>query len=306
MYKSIWLVPLLLGIATTGYTQETQTPEVVPVSTEATDSVEQDVHISPSPREQAVAWILSFITRVAPPGRETYYKEAQETKEEALVRYNSIANDIVTVVYAANTKPLFRGGEGRARTISVILGIMLHESGFMRNVDYGLGKLGRGDKGNSWCLMQMNVGRGRAWNDAGGWNINLDRPWRYGDDPNDIVKGSTGREMVQDRKKCIVEGLRLIKISFRSCHSLPLSQRLNIYASGNCKGGSKGSALRLQTATKFWDLSRDLRTFKDKDVLEDMKFNPGPEPEPDPVKGLVSVHQDKPYYVSTCRYKGPR
>lgn len=217
--------------------------------------------------EPVIAWILSFIVSVAPPGRTTYYPEAQETKVEATARYTSIANDIAEVVYDPNTKPLFGGKWGRARTVTVVLGIMLYESGFMKNVDYGVGKYARGDQGNSWCLMQMNVGNGRPWSQAGGWNVRQDRPWRFGDKAEDLVEGASGLEMVKDRRKCITEALRLIRLSFQSCRKNPLKERLNAYTSGNCKSGSKGSRIRMTAAIKFFKQSAELRKkFKDDEI----------------------------------------
>jgi len=219
--------------------------------------------------EPVFAWILSFIVSVAPPGRTTYYPEAQETKAEAMIRYESIAKDIVEVVYDPDTKPIFGGKWGRARTVTVILGIMLYESGFMKNVDYGVGKYARGDNGRSWCLMQMNVGKGRPWTRAGGWNVKKDRPWRYGDKKEDLIDGASGPEMVKDRRKCITEGLRLLRLSFRSCRKNPLKEKLNVYASGNCKYGGKGSRLRMTAAIKFFETSSELRKkFKDDEIKE--------------------------------------
>jgi len=170
---------------------------------------------NPSEKVLAVQWIVGFITKHAPPGRKTYNRAAQETKPEALKRYDSIANDLVEVVYSATNPPIFGGSHGRARTATVMLGIMLYESGFGKHVDYNLGKYARGDNGGSWCLMQMNVGKGRAWANAGGWNVKHNRPWRFGDKTHDITKGASGPEMIADRRKCFTEALRLIPR--RSC-----------------------------------------------------------------------------------------
>lgn len=214
--------------------------------------------------EAVVAWILSFIVAAAPPGRTTYYAEAQETKDVALARYESIARDVVDVVYDPNTKVLFGGPNGRARTVSVVLSIMLYESGFGSNVDYGIGKFARGDNGNSWCLMQLNVGSGRTLK----WNTKYDRSVRWGDKAEDISEGVTGLEMVKDRKKCIREGLKGLRLSFSSCQgmNLPLNQKLRVYGSGSCQGAAKASALRMDTAIRWFGNSKDKRTFVDADI----------------------------------------
>lgn len=217
--------------------------------------------------ETVLAWILAFMVSVAPPGRKTYYTEAQETKEDAQARYQSIAEDLVEVVYDPNTKVPFKGSNGRSRTVSVILSIMLHESGFMKNVDYGVGKYARGDQGNSWCMMQLNVGKGRTLK----WNIKHDRRPRWGDDPKDIFDGHTGPELVADRKLCIREGLKILRISFSSCgkFGLPLNQRLRVYASGNCREGAEGSAARMNMAIRWFQKSRDKRRlFEDSEVMK--------------------------------------
>lgn len=215
--------------------------------------------------EPIITWILAFMVSVAPPGRKTFYTEAQETQAEAQQRYESIAEDIVDVVYDPATKPLFRGTNGRARTVSVILSIMLHESGFMKNVDYGVGKYARGDQGNSWCLMQLNIGEGRTLK----WNVKYDRPPSWGDDPADIAEGYTGPELIADRQLCIREGLKVLRLSFSSCRGLPLNQKLRVYASGSCENGSEGSASRMNTAIRWYQNSREQRRkFVDSEILK--------------------------------------
>lgn len=222
--------------------------------------------------ETVIAWILSFMVSTAPPGRPTFYVEAQETQADALIRYESIANDIVGVVYDKDTKPLFKGEQGRARTVSVMLSLMLFESGFRKNVDFGLGKHGRGDAGKSWCLLQLNVGRGKTIR----WNTKEDRLPRSGDKPEDIHPGFTGEELVQDRKKCITAGLRGLRVSFASCPKLSLDQKLRVYGSGSCEKGAKESALRMNAAVRFWDRTKDKRTWKDSDVVVELSAKKSP------------------------------
>lgn len=222
-----------------------------------------------SAKELAVEWIVEAMSIQAPPGRKLWYPDAQETVEEGRERYYEIANHIVEVVYDPSFPALFKGPYGRSRTVTVILGIMLHESGFMKNVDYGLGKYGRGDKGKSWCLMQMKVKDGRAWENFGGWNQQENRPRFYGDEDSEIVQGASGPEMVEDRRNCIREGLRLVMWSFRSCKKNPPGERLNAYASGNCQEGADGSRRRLRTAQVMWyQTAASRKKFKDKDVSQ--------------------------------------
>lgn len=264
--KSIlaWVMTVIVvGLALPGVAHADDTKK-----DKTSETSEEEERTDAEHREDVVKWVVGFIAKHAPPGRKTYYVEAQETKKDAIKRHRSIAEDLVEIVYNPKTKPAFRGKTGRARTISVMLGIALYESGFGKNVDYGIGKYGRGDGGNSWCLMQMNVGSGRAWKNAGGWNTKHDRPWNYGDKKEDIVVGASGPEMVKDRRKCFTEALRLIKISFKSCRKNSFNRRLNVYASGSCKKGGKGSTLRMKAATKFWVLTKkERKDFDDKPVV---------------------------------------
>lgn len=234
---------------------EAQATEVEPVPEPVVAEEE------PQDRAQAVAWMVGFMTKHAPPGRRTFYPEAQETKEEALERYNGIANAIVDVVFDPTRKPLFGGSNGRARSATVILALMLFESGFMKNVDFGVGKYGRGDAGKSWCLLQINIGTGRTLK----WNTKHDRPFKTGDDAADLFEGYTGPELVADRKKCVGEAYKALRLSFNACQSmqLPLDQKLRVYGSGNCNGAEKESRLRMRAAVKFWDETHKTRGFKD-------------------------------------------
>jgi hypothetical protein len=221
----------------------------------------------------------------APPGRKIYYPEAQETKEEAMVRYEAVAKDIVDVVYSPNVKPLFTGPNGRAQTVSVILSVMLHESAFMRHVDLGLGKYARGDHGASWCSMQIKVGDGKTMR----WNVKYDRPVAWNDSKDDIFDGYTGEELVQNRKLCISEGLKILRISFGATKGLPLDERLRVYASGDRERGSAASQARMRPAMLFFQKTAKERTFTDADVMAALEESrvPAFKPAPNTVQDIL-------------------
>lgn len=257
----------MVAAAVTAPIEATEAPVPAPVI------VEQEVPAPPpegtEDREKAIEWMMGFMKRSAPPGRTTFYAEAMETKEETLVRYREIASAIVDVVYDPDSKTLFRGASGRTRTATVVLSVMLYESGFMKNVDFGVGKFGRGDHGNSWCLVQLNVGSmgtGRTMK----WNTKEDRPYHPATDKTaDLFEGFTGPELMQDRHRCIREGLKAMRISFTSCReqNLPLEEKLKVFASGNCDEGEDKSRSRMKTAIKFWDDTKAERTFSDKAIV---------------------------------------
>ncbi len=215
--------------------------------------------------ELAVAWTLSIIVAIAPPGRKSYYPDAEETQQEAEVRLESVAKDVVEIVYDPDTAPLFEGPYGRARSVTLMLAIMTNESGFRKDVDFGLGKYARGDGGRSWCLMQLNIGKGSTLK----WNYVQDRKPRWGDDPLEIFTGYFGEDLVTDRRRCISEGYKYMRLSLRGCKSNPLEHRLAAYVSGKCTDGFEGSADRFKTAARWFQARRGLMVFNEAEVLQD-------------------------------------
>jgi hypothetical protein len=259
--KSITTALFILAVPTLAFAKDPEPSVVVasiaPMETSPFASNEERL-------DQVREWILGFMTKAAPPGRKVYYPEGQETPEEASVRYKAVANDIIRVVYNPHTKPLFPGPNGRARTVSVILSIMLHESAFMRHVDFGLGKYGKGDSGQSWCSMQIKIGTGRTMK----WNVKHDRPIAWNDPKDEISEGVTGEELVANRQLCISEGLKILRVSFGGTKGLPIDDRLRVYASGDRDKGADASHNRMRTAMMFFSTSSKARTFTDAEVME--------------------------------------
>lgn len=200
--------------------------------------------------EKFILWVMLFLTTNSPPGRPSFIPENQETKEDTIARYESIAKDMYEVI--KEEPPLFSGKYARARTASVLLSVAYFESGFHRNVDFGLGKLARGDNGNSWCLTQQNIGKGRTL----AWNIVKQRYARPTDPPEEVEQGWTGEELVTDRKKCFRVALRGIRGSFNACRGYPFAERLRSYASGTCEAGKDASISRMNFAIRWFDTRR--------------------------------------------------
>lgn len=221
--------------------------------------------------ESFILWVMLFLTTNSPPGRPSFIPENQETKEEATARYEQIARDVYDVV--KEEPSLFGGKYGKVRTATVLLSVAYFESGFHKNVDFGLGKLARGDNGHSWCLTQQNIGTGRTLS----WNKVQNRWARANDPPDQVELGWTGLELVTDRKKCLRVALRGIRASFNACREYPLPERLRSYASGTCKAGGEASAKRMNFAARWFD---------------------GHRPEPDAVLFAVPLAPEKPEPVA--------
>jgi hypothetical protein len=172
-----------------------------------------------------ITYLLSAMLAWAPPSDHDYYAQRQDTVE----RYESIAKDIADVAMDPNEPPLFGGPQGRAQTALFVTSIAFYESGgYRRDVDAGDGPRSRGDGGRSWCIMQINIGRGMT---AEQWS---------------------GRDLVLDRHKCIRAGLARIRESFSLCHSLPLIDRLSGYTKGRCTPDEDLSHRRLRRAVQWW------------------------------------------------------
>lgn len=185
-------------------------------------------------------------------GRPQYHPDAKETDAETTARYESIAKDLMEVVYDPNEKPLFSDAQGRAKTAQVMLAISTYESSFRKDVDFGLGKFGRGDGGRSWCMMQVMLGqpeksgktRQRIYVKPNGW---MD----YTTDP---TKGWGGEDLVRDRKNCYRAALALLRSSFQACGRQEMKDRLSLYASGKCEGngGPEASRIRMGLAMRWF------------------------------------------------------
>lgn len=187
--------------------------------------------------ETLITWMVAIMLTIAP-HHPSFIPGAEETEEEMKVRYKSIAEDIVEVTYDQYEVPIYSGPKGRLQSTTTVLAIAFFESGFRKHVDYNLGKYGRGDKGNSWCIMQLNIGKGKT------------------------VDGWTGEEIIADRTKCIRSAYQYIKKSFGACRSLPQIDGLSAYASGKCYSPSTPSRRRLNLAANLFQKAPDINDDK--------------------------------------------
>jgi hypothetical protein len=176
-----------------------------------------------------VAYLLAAMVSWSPPGDHAYY----ERREETLERYTAIARDIAAVALDPAEPPLFGGPQGRAQTALLLASVAFYESGgYRRDVDFGIGKRARGDSGRSWCILQVNIGDGTT---AERW---------------------TGRDLVDDRQKCLRVGLRRMRQSFEWCKAEAFMDRLSGYTTGRCVEGDDYSHRRMRRALEFWGAHR--------------------------------------------------
>jgi hypothetical protein len=212
-----------------------------------------------SNRDKLANWAFDRISMWSPPGKSAY-KEDYESAESGSIRYRSVIEDAISVVYDPNESPVFQGPIGRAKTLALVLAIADSESGFRRTVDSGEV---RGDKGNSWCLMQIWVGQDKS-KTRSEFNIDIESKfWKRA--PKGFGYG--GEDMVADRKVCFRVALHMIRRSFASCYNNPVSERLAIYASGQgCDVGKDASKNRVGKAINW--LARKAPPVTDQQVME--------------------------------------
>lgn len=225
-----------------------------------------------SPLEQTTAWAYDWIVKRVPLDSKIYYEDAIETPEERSERFMSTARDVVAVAFDARSRALFQGPEGRLQTVSLILAIMLHESSFLKHIDYGIGPHARGDSGKSSCMLQVQVRpSGRTLD----WNVVKDRAALPTDDPTEVELGYTAEELVASRPSCIRAGARIIRASLGSCSKSKLEDRLALYTSGSCDRGLDSSRNRMRTAIRMFSSTfKDRRGLSDQIVLDYMTTLP--------------------------------
>lgn len=241
-------------------------------------------------------WVVDRMLSWSPPGR-SFIPDAKETPEDGKKRYSKIADSLINVVYDPNERPIFTGKYGRAKTLALIASMSWFESGYRRDVDMGLGRLGRGDGGRSWCMMQILLGKPapgtthspkRVYLASGGFKL-ISSP----KDPL-WAKSYGGESLVKDRSACFRVGLHLARNSFRACGSLPIEDRLGVYGAGKCIPNWKPSRYRVRKAQNW--LSAYKPPMKDADVLKLLHPAPIPTMSFPKEKGEGSISYLKPMY----------
>ena len=195
-------------------------------------------------------WLLKRMLNWMPTGR-SFIKDAKETKEAGKARYEKIADAMITVVYDPAEKPLFGGKYGRAKTLALVASMSWFESGYRKDVDFGLGKLGRGDGGQSWCMMQILVGREQLDGKSKNRISMTEDYYTLHTSPKDRTIGWGGEDLVRDRVACFRTGLHLARRSFRACRAYHVQDRLGVYGSGGCIKNWSPSRIRVKKAQKW-------------------------------------------------------
>jgi hypothetical protein len=170
-----------------------------------------------------VAWLVTIVVSSHPPAK--MFPNNEQAQIVHIEKLETRAREIIEVVYNEDEGTIVRGPRARATTAAIVMAVAAGESGgFNEAVELGHE---RGDSGRSWCVMQINIGKGKT------------------------PEGWTGKELIEDRKKCFTTGLRHIRRSFGECRSMPMTSRLSAYNTGRCILNEQISVNRIGKALRY-------------------------------------------------------
>jgi len=148
--------------------------------------------------------VLVAMLRLSPPEKHRQIPGFEETPEQALARYQSIAADVAAVATEAA-----KGNAWQAQLYARdMVGVARHESGLRRDVDLGACYQAPGDH---WCDWD-----GRQQTSEGLWQL------------------KRARHLRGDRRAQARVALSRIRHSRQVCAALPPSEQLAAFAGGVC------------------------------------------------------------------------
>ena len=183
-------------------------------------------------------WLASIVFMMYPPDR--VHPGNLILQENYKRHVNEVVIDIQEVVYDRAKTPWLYGKWARAQEAALATIIAAEESGgFNLGVENGII---RRDRGASWCLMAMNIGRGRT------------------------MEGWSGPDLIADRKKCITAGVNAMRRSMSVCRANGVLSGLSAYDTGRCIKNERISVSRVSRA--FYYISKKVPTDEAVLVLE--------------------------------------
>lgn len=183
------------------------------------------------------AWCLAAALHFAPISRLPQYPGHEETKDEALERYQSIAQDVAS---AAGEVP------DSKRRAALLLAIAIGESGLAHDAD--VGPCYRGKDKHSPLHTRCDSGLAAS-------PYQLHPVWFE----HRVV---TQNELFADRALASRIVLRFALGSFGLCKDLPVEDRLSGMGLGHCERGNKSveARFRLYTQIRDWNPTPEEKT----------------------------------------------
>lgn len=202
-----------------------------------------------------VAWLTALALQLCPPAHAHQFPGHIETVEQATARYQSIAEDIYTVVDKASTKMF-----SKQRNAGFLLALAIGETELAHDADLGPcyregAHKHRCDGGRAVGILQVQPGS-----------------------PERI------KELFADRKALLTVGLRAVVSSLGTCRHLPFDERLAAYGAGNCenaraRAGSKKRFATFERVMSLRAVPKDWPKAPPPPAPEPKKDEPAPKPE---------------------------
>ena len=186
-------------------------------------------------------WLASIILSNFTP--ERMHPNNEELQQAHIEYVNEVVKDIQIIIYDPLYTPWFGGKWGRAQDAALVAIISSEESGGYRP-KVVTGKK-RGDNGSSWCMMSLNIGKGKT------------------------PQGWTGSELITDRHKCLLVGIHAMHQSMNACRRYGTLSGLSIYNTGRCIQGERISVFRISRA--LYKVNKNVPT--DNEVMKEYPFN---------------------------------
>lgn len=183
-----------------------------------------------------VAWVVSMMMTWAPPHK--LYPGNETMQQAHAATYEEKARDAIAVIYTKENTTIFGGRWGRAMDLALLMKIAASEHAYIETVG-GIPEI-RG--GRSWCLMSLNIGKGRT------------------------IEGWTGPELDASRIKCFRAGYNAMKRSFGGCRKHPFIYGLSVYNSGTCNNQDTASVNRINEAS----YRVNTKVPKDEEILKEL------------------------------------
>lgn len=200
--------------------------------------------------KELAAWLLTLMNSIVPATTtKSYSPESIEDRQE---RYALIASDLAYVIMT--NPPLFSTQDARIRTAALELDTAIAETGLALDADVGPCSHGRCDNGRSACLMQIHFYDGKTATSEG---------W-------------TKEDLFNDRRKCFVAGLNMLRSHLHECRMLPVEHQLASYVAGRCDSsvGQRRSEERIAIFGKMMgrkDVPKSDLFLLGADVVADMR-----------------------------------
>jgi hypothetical protein len=144
-----------------------------------------------------VSWLVAAMLSWTP---------VQGDSPERRAQLEGVAQDIISVVYVDEERPLSKGPYARAHTALLIASVAALESRFLARIQKGDCRKGECDDGHATCFLQIHMGRGLEILENDAREVLPATPER------EVV---TAQDLLASQRTCFHVGLHLLRRALR-------------------------------------------------------------------------------------------